>query len=306
MKVFLSYAREDKDRVLELYQRLIQEGFDAWLDKEKLLPGQDWDLEINRAIKNSDAIILCLTKRSVQKRGYVQREMKKAIDLAQEQPEGEIYVIPVRLDDCKVPDSISNWQYVDLFATDGFQRLKKSLKQKESRLSKAILHEEVEISDSNQKKREVVQDLHTVALEIFERAERALQENQNTLIPLLTGDQTPKEVQRQMLKIFHGQKSRGFFNAKASYLEKKMELIEDVELREILIDLQKNVEKLIDIFYSIKDKNFRTKSAMVRKIALMKNMTNESPHTIEMYLNVLRECVGKIGRTVGALKAIME
>lgn len=35
-----------------LYARLTNDGVDrsAWLDKEKLLPGQDWELEIRKAV----------------------------------------------------------------------------------------------------------------------------------------------------------------------------------------------------------------------------------------------------------------
>ena len=50
-KVFIYHASADKIAVRELYQRLTKDGVDAWLDKEKLLPGQDWELEIRKAIK---------------------------------------------------------------------------------------------------------------------------------------------------------------------------------------------------------------------------------------------------------------
>lgn len=39
-------AHADRDAVRTLYTRLTNDGVDAWLDKEKLLPGQDWELEI--------------------------------------------------------------------------------------------------------------------------------------------------------------------------------------------------------------------------------------------------------------------
>lgn len=48
LKAFLCHASGDKPEVLQLYKRLVAEGIDAWLDKEKLLPGQDWRLEIPR------------------------------------------------------------------------------------------------------------------------------------------------------------------------------------------------------------------------------------------------------------------
>ena len=49
LKVFLCHASGDKPQVRALYKQLVVEGVDAWLDKEKLLPGQDWRVEIPRA-----------------------------------------------------------------------------------------------------------------------------------------------------------------------------------------------------------------------------------------------------------------
>ena len=50
LKVFLCHAHADRDAVRGLYARLTKDGVDAWLDKEKLLPGQDWELEIRKAM----------------------------------------------------------------------------------------------------------------------------------------------------------------------------------------------------------------------------------------------------------------
>jgi len=51
LKVFLCHAHSDKDAVKALYLRLKREGVDVWLDKEKLLPGADWELEIRKAVR---------------------------------------------------------------------------------------------------------------------------------------------------------------------------------------------------------------------------------------------------------------
>jgi len=51
LKVFLCYAHSDKDAVKALYDRLTKDDVDAWLDNGKLLPGQDWELEIRKATK---------------------------------------------------------------------------------------------------------------------------------------------------------------------------------------------------------------------------------------------------------------
>ena len=91
----------------ELYQHLVADGFDAWLDEEKLMPGQEWDLEIRKAVRNSDTVIACLSKSSITKEGYVQKEIRLALDIADEKPEGTIFLIPARFEDCNISNRIS-------------------------------------------------------------------------------------------------------------------------------------------------------------------------------------------------------
>lgn len=133
LRVFLCHASQDKPVVRELYRRLLSEAWiDPWLDEEKLLPGQDWDMEIEKAVEAADVVIVCLSGTSVSKEGYIQRELKFALDVALEKPEDTIFVIPVRLDDCELPRRIRSWQYVDYFPAEqkerAVQRLFQSLK----------------------------------------------------------------------------------------------------------------------------------------------------------------------------------
>src|SRR5512139_3937288 len=98
LSVFLCHASQDKPVVRELYQRLLAEGWiDPWLDEEKLLPGQDWNIEIEKAIEAADVVIVCVSSTSIAKEGYVQKELRKVLDIALEKPEGEIFVVPLRL-----------------------------------------------------------------------------------------------------------------------------------------------------------------------------------------------------------------
>jgi hypothetical protein len=133
LRVFLCYASQDKPVVRELYQRLNSEGWiDPWLDEEKLLPGQDWDMEIEKAVENADAVIVCLSNNSVNKEGYIQKELRFVLDIALEKPEGEIFIVPIRLDDCEIPRKIRSWHYVDYFPVSyqsvALQKLLDSLK----------------------------------------------------------------------------------------------------------------------------------------------------------------------------------
>ncbi|WP_239314050.1 toll/interleukin-1 receptor domain-containing protein, partial [Frankia sp. Cj3] len=127
-KIFLCHASQDKPRVRDLYKRLRGDGFEVWLDTEALLPGQDWDLEIRRAIRTSRVVLVCLSSTSTDKRGYVQKEIKHALDVADEQPEGSIFLIPVQLEHCELPDRLQKWHWVNLFEEDGYTKLVKSLR----------------------------------------------------------------------------------------------------------------------------------------------------------------------------------
>jgi TIR domain len=126
--VFLCHSSGDKNIVRRLRQHLTNDGIRCWFDEEDLLPGQDWDLEINAAIRRSSFALACLSRASITKAGYVQKELKRALDVADEQPEGAVFLIPVRLEECEVPTRLSNLHWVDLFRAEGYDRLLKALR----------------------------------------------------------------------------------------------------------------------------------------------------------------------------------
>ena len=115
-QVFLSYAREDTEYAMRLYEDLDRARFSAWLDQKKLLPGQNWPRAIEAAIESSDFFLACFSSRSVRKRGGFQSEVRYALDCARQLPLDEIYIVPVRLDECTVPRAIQHqFQYIDLY-----------------------------------------------------------------------------------------------------------------------------------------------------------------------------------------------
>ncbi len=130
LRVFLCHASQDKPAVRELYKRLAAEKWiDPWLDEENLLPGQDFDLEIYKAARDSDSIIICLSKVSVAKEGYVNKEIRRALDAADEKTEGAIYIIPLRLDDCSPSfERLKKLHWVDYFSPTAHEKLIKSLR----------------------------------------------------------------------------------------------------------------------------------------------------------------------------------
>ncbi len=126
-QIFLAYASEDRKAVIEVYQRLEAEGFKPWMDKEDLLPGQNWEREIPKTLRTSDFALVFLSETSVTKRGYVQKEFKLVLDVLEEMPEGQIFVIPVKLDDCKVPEMFGSLHWANFYEEDGFEKVVKSI-----------------------------------------------------------------------------------------------------------------------------------------------------------------------------------
>lgn len=137
-RIFIAYASEDRAAAEQLFDELTAQGFDAWLDRRKLLPGQNWPRRIEDAIRNSDFFIACFSTRSVRKRGGFQAEIRYALDCASRVPLDDVFLIPARLDDCRVPARIQReTQYVDLFPEwdAGFRKIMWIIEQQMERLA---------------------------------------------------------------------------------------------------------------------------------------------------------------------------
>jgi hypothetical protein len=131
-RIFISYAREDRIQAERLFDELTARNFAAWMDRRKLLPGQNWPHRIEDAIASSDFFLACFSARSVRKRGCFQSELRLGLDCANRVPLDEVFLIPVRLDDCYVPARIQReTQYVDLFPDwePGFERVLRIIRQ---------------------------------------------------------------------------------------------------------------------------------------------------------------------------------
>lgn len=128
VRLFLSYARNDHDKVEKLYQDLADAGFKPWMDTKDILPGEDWRKALNKAISEAHFFLACLSNNSVNKRGIIQDEIKAALETWRQKLEDDIYLIPVRLEKCEAPESLARFQWVDLFKPGGLERLIRALK----------------------------------------------------------------------------------------------------------------------------------------------------------------------------------
>lgn len=84
-------------------------------------------------------MIICLSSSSVRKIGYVQTEIRRALDAAERQPEGSIFLIPVRLEECEIPQRLSRWQWVDFYRDDGHEKLMAAMRARSDDLGIPLL-----------------------------------------------------------------------------------------------------------------------------------------------------------------------
>ncbi|MDM8522069.1 toll/interleukin-1 receptor domain-containing protein [Desulfococcaceae bacterium HSG8] len=127
-KIFISYDREDIGTARKLYDDLKDAGLDVWLDDEDLIPGQNWKKAITKAIRESRFFIALISTKSVVKKGFVQTELKKALDVFDQFPDDDIFLIPARIDNCDIPERLADLHCADLFPEyeRGFGKLLKA------------------------------------------------------------------------------------------------------------------------------------------------------------------------------------
>jgi len=166
LRVFLCHSSGDKPAVRELYRRLeAEKGIQPWLDEEDLLPGQDWEREIRKAVAASDTVIVCISERAASKAGFLQKEIKYALDQADQQPPGTIFLIPLRLEECEVPERFRPLQWVNYYEDQGYNRLMRALRVRASGIPEVQAIDEAEPvrrSDSRKQRQDRIDNTRKV------------------------------------------------------------------------------------------------------------------------------------------------
>jgi WD40 repeat protein len=139
--VFISYVREDAHHVDPLQRTLEAAGIRVWRDTAELWPGQDWAIQIRRAITNRALVFLaCFSVLSTgRSKSYQNEELLLAIEQLRQRSADEAWLIPVRFDECEIPDrdlgagrTLRSIQRVDLFgdgAGEASERLVTAIRQ---------------------------------------------------------------------------------------------------------------------------------------------------------------------------------
>jgi hypothetical protein len=98
--IFISYMREDADAARRLYKAITDLGGDAWLDKQRILPGDAWRQETLAAIRQTCHLFVPIISANTEREdeGYVFKEWKEAVDRAGSIM-GRNFIVPVIVDE---------------------------------------------------------------------------------------------------------------------------------------------------------------------------------------------------------------
>ncbi len=128
--VFISYAREDMAAAALIKDAIDRTGLVGWLDVHYLHGGTRFKPQIAHVIQRADVFVAVLSELSVEKRGFVQREIREALEIALSIPDSRIFIVPVRLDQCEpTHPALKELNWIDLFPDweAGIARLIQSL-----------------------------------------------------------------------------------------------------------------------------------------------------------------------------------
>ncbi|HLP47694.1 MAG TPA: AAA family ATPase [Candidatus Deferrimicrobium sp.] len=121
--IYLCYAIEDQDTVKEVYDKLSRERYNPWMAMKDILPGQDWEQEIHRALREAAFFLVFLSRKFHARDGLYNDEIERALKFSQKKPPDKIFIIPICLEECTIPNELRHLQSLNLFENDGWARL---------------------------------------------------------------------------------------------------------------------------------------------------------------------------------------
>ncbi len=137
LSVFFLYSSMDRDKVEKVYSQSVEIGLKPWMDVKELVMGMDWRKEIQKAMRNCDLVFIFLSGSAISREGYFQQEIRQALELVNEKPEDELFILPIRLDNCDIPKSLQGYIYTDFSESpkNGWKELLRSINKKQRKIN---------------------------------------------------------------------------------------------------------------------------------------------------------------------------
>jgi hypothetical protein len=126
-RIFIIYSHKDIELARTLTEQLKAKGYNPWLDEQEIVPGQNWAKAINQAIEKSSIALFLSSKNIENSQGFAMKEIKVARELLRANQESHSPIIPVYLEESKLPEELAGIHAVKLYEKNGFEQLEKGL-----------------------------------------------------------------------------------------------------------------------------------------------------------------------------------
>lgn len=127
-RVFIMYSHADRSVAQELVAKLKANGYNPWFDVDEIAPGQKIAETVIGGISQSAVALLLVSKNLDLEKATIGKELKVAMATMKSKDESFSPVIPLRLDDTEVPESLAGVHWIDIRDPESFERLDKGLK----------------------------------------------------------------------------------------------------------------------------------------------------------------------------------
>jgi hypothetical protein len=135
---FISYVRENTKQIDKLAANLRSQGIDVWLDRDAVRPGIYWKDAIKDAIQEGGHFVACFSQSyHRRKKTFMNEEILTAIDILRQYSFGQVWFIPVLLEECNVPAvsigagrTLLDIQWISLYENweEGIDKIARALK----------------------------------------------------------------------------------------------------------------------------------------------------------------------------------
>lgn len=302
--IALSFAGEDRKYANELAQALKACKIDVFYDEyeEAQLWGKNLYTYLSEVYQKQARFCVMFLSQSYAQKLWTNHEREAAQARAFE--ENKEYILPIRLDETKIPGipptiGYQKWSNADSIA----DIIIKKLKQQKETLSQHQLHN----------------NLVNTANEILKCVDSSLKENQKIITPFLQNKSKREEVLSKVESLFNNQRDRGNFGTWQATLEHAiLQTKENPQLQDAINQLLKILRQFHQSFYSYYKSNaenpekYQTPKYEKYFIAYALNkeqsgFADEKVDTIAReYLESLRDLVEKMGSITFRLKTLVE
>lgn len=141
LAVMISYPSEKREQAKQAANTLESYGLNVWVDWNSLVPGDDWEREIEQAIRTSELVVVLTSKETIMRPGVVQQELRLILENQHRQPSGSNYIVNLRTEPVTPPSELASFHWTNMYESNWEQHLLRGIVKRYNQLDRALTPE---------------------------------------------------------------------------------------------------------------------------------------------------------------------